>query len=296
MEIKSKLKNDQMQDLGNFFQKKQIDDLKRDEERKNYNKLIEGQIRKQEERDNEYRNKLNQMNDKVYDHGLKHTGYLQNHSNSPTKNEPFHVRNDHEFNRKLAEMRANEKGNLKNDQTLVQERMREMEINKDLDARMKSEKMDHQKLYKDFLDKQKGLKSQFEMENSNQPEGEKYIMPSYKYPNRAQPTNKRAKDTIEMVKNNTLFPESEKDMKKFFSWEAQYETLIDYGNKNYYLGDTRLKHNPITHPVNDSEYNRYLLKLKHNAGGNQGMIQNPSNNNINGSPSKLINAGTRVLG
>ncbi len=38
--------------------------------------------------------------------------------------------------------------------------------------------------------------------------------------------------------------------------------IFNLGDKNYYLGDTRLKHNPIVYPINDGDYNKYLLRLK----------------------------------
>ena len=50
-------------------------------------------------------------------------------------------------------------------------------------------------------------------------------MPSYHYPNRAQALNKKAQDSLELVKKNNLFEKQN----KYFSSNAQYETIIDYG-------------------------------------------------------------------
>ena len=51
-------------------------------------------------------------------------------------------------------------------------------------------------------------------------------------------------------------------MKKFFSGDASRSTLLDYEGSSNYLGDSKLRHNPITCPVNDYYYNKYINKLK----------------------------------
>ncbi len=38
--------------------------------------------------------------------------------------------------------------------------------------------------------------------------------------------------------------------------------IINLGNRNFYLGSTKLRHNPIVHPVNDWEYNKYLIRYR----------------------------------
>jgi hypothetical protein len=126
---------------------------------------------------------------------------------------------------------------------------------------MKTSKIQHQKDYRAYLDQQM-IKS-----SPTRQEGNQLIMPSYHYPNLPHAVYKRANEPIELVKKNQLFDKQN----KYFSYPAQYETLIDYGkyllnigDKNYYLGDTRLKHNPIVYPLNDGDYNKYLLKIKNN--------------------------------
>lgn len=102
-----------------------------------------------------------------------------------------------------------------------------MENNKDFNERTKATKMDNQRLYKNYLDQQTEInKDNHHNEDSN---FEQLIMPGYTYLNRPIATNKKAKDSIELVKNNALFDANLKPMDKFFSWEAQYETMIDYG-------------------------------------------------------------------
>lgn len=277
--------------MDNFNKKKYLDDLKKIEDDAIAQKLLDEHNKKQSERDNDYKNKLNFMNGKIYDNGLKHNGYLQNNGpNSANRiNEPFQLKNDFEFNKRLAELKALDRDNLKKDPSMLQERLRELDRQREIDGAMKNEKMDHQKLYKDFLDQQKHqkyLENQHDFDpNDGKPQ---LLMPSYNYPNKAMPTNKMAKDSIILVKNNLLFnnksnnPEG-KDMNQFFSWQAQYETLIDYGGRNYYLGDTKMRHNPITHPINDSDYNKYVLKIKNNLShnvGNQDTTLVKAGNNI----------------
>ena len=51
-------------------------------------------------------------------------------------------------------------------------------------------------------------------------------------------------------------------MNGFFKGDASSSTLMDYEGNNRYLGDSKLRHNPITFPVNDYYYNKYVNKLK----------------------------------
>jgi len=89
-------------------------------------------------------------------------------------------------------------------------------------SKLKNDKFQNQKDYKAFLDYQTYSKSTPGKQlNTNQ-----LIMPSYHYPNRAQALNKKAQDSIELVKKNNLFDKQN----KYFSSNAQYETIIDYGN------------------------------------------------------------------
>ena len=86
------------------------------------------------------------------------------------------------------------------------------------------------------------------------------MMPSYYYPNVDMATRRIANDSLLFSKNQEKY--FEKDMNKFFRWDSQYNTLMDYENKNSYLGDSNLAHNPITCPVNDYGYNKYVNKIK----------------------------------
>jgi hypothetical protein len=212
----------------------------------------------QDDRDDFHRNKLNTINNKIYDKALQYSGYLENNlSNSPKVSEPFYLKNDHEFNRRLAEMKFYEKDMQKKDLTKVNERLKEEQIYRYFQSKMKLDKMDNQKNYKDFLDNQAQTKN-FERNQKDIVEvGSQLIMPSYHLPNRPVVVSKKAVDGITWVKNNHL------------------ETLQN-GHKNFYLGDTILKHNPITTPLNDFDYNKYINKQRLVYGNSSNASNSPS--------------------
>lgn len=231
-------------------------------------KLFEEESKKMTVRELEHRNKINSMNEKIYRNGQKFTDLVKI-NNSNQLNELFTVRDDYMFNKKLAEMKANEKENAKRDLTKIQERLNELQKDREIDGKMKTEKLDHQKLYKEYLDYQNNLgndKNQTSL-NDNFSERNRLIMPSYDYPNRPIPTAKKANDSIDWVKHNHT------------------ETLRS--GKHYYLGDTILRHNPITQPIEDICYNKYLNKQRNFYGNNKSPT--------NASSNTLAMAGNKVL-
>ena len=74
-------------------------------------------------REKAYRDKMNAMNARIYHNGMKHADYMSE-ANSKIRDDPFHLQNDFEFNRKLAEMKANEKEAIRNDPNNMAERMK----------------------------------------------------------------------------------------------------------------------------------------------------------------------------
>jgi hypothetical protein len=229
--------------------------LKKHEDILESQKMIEAEYKRQTERENEYKNKLNNMNEKIYNHALKLNGYYQNSNpNSPSFKEPFYVKNDHEFNRKLAEIRANERENQKRDQTMVNQRLKDLEVQRDFDNKQKIERAEHQRHYKEFLDYQKVSKDSEKPVDDKAPNP--LIMPSYHYPNKPIPTSKRAVDPL--------------------SWmmRSGENVLLDSG-RHCYLGDTQLRHNPIVQPLDNIDYNKYLNKQRkyysHNHYGNSDL-------------------------
>lgn len=232
--------------------------MKKYEDVLNNHKLIDEQIRKQDERDFYHRNKLNSINNKIYDKAIKFNDYIQNKTNTPICNEPFYLKNDHEFNRRVAEIKNTEKENLKKDQTALNQRLKEEQLQYQFENKLKAEKFDNQKSYKEFLDFQNNLyrnSDKKDFPNLNQ-----LIMPSYHYYNRPLATSKKAIDSINWVKNNHT------------------ETLHN-GYKNFYLGDSQLKHNPIIQPLDDIEYNKYLNRERKLVGFNS-PLQGKSGNQL----------------
>lgn len=216
-------------------------------------KLIEEQNRIQDARDMQYRNKLNNMNEKIYDNALKYSGYIQNSGDNLSPkvkvNEPFFLKNDHEFNRRVAEMRLQEKENIKNDHTMINERLRDLDRLKEFESKIKSDKFEHQKMYKDYLDHQRGYNINSRTIPDDEPKLNPMIMPAYYYPNLPIPNSKKAVDSINWVKNNHT------------------ETLSN-GVKASYLGESTLRHNPILQPMNNFEYNKYLNQQRKAYGSN----------------------------
>ena len=77
------------------------------------------------------------------------------------------------------------------------------------------------------------------------------ILPSYFTVNRPIPIYKKAADTINLIKNYQQF-------------ENSIDSLNNKGNfsknNNIASWETKLNHNPITHPLMDINYNKYLGK------------------------------------
>ena len=113
------------------------------------------------------------------------------------------------------------------------------------------------------------------------------LMPAYYYPNLPEPIYHKARDSLLASKNQEEY--FGKDMNRFFKGDATDNTLINYEGNNRYLGDSKLRHNPITCPVNDYYYNKYVNKLKKESeyipGGNNGnysrSVNMPNNNFVN---------------
>ena len=86
------------------------------------------------------------------------------------------------------------------------------------------------------------------------------LMAAYYYPNLPEPVYHKARDSLLASKNQEEY--FGKDMNRFFRGDASSSILMDYEGNNRYLGDSRLRHNPITCPINDYYYNKYVNKMK----------------------------------
>jgi hypothetical protein len=221
---------------------------------------MEEQNRIQDARDMQYRNKLNNMNEKIYNNALKYSGYIQNSGDPLTPkvkvNEPFFVKNDHEFNRMVAEMRVQEKESIKKDPTMVNERLKDLDRLREFESKVKLDKFEHQKMYKDYLDHQRGYNQNSRTIPDDEPKLNPMIMPAYYYPNLPIANSKKAVDSINWVKNN-------------------HTETLNSGVKASYLGESTLRHNPILHPMNNFEYNKYLNQQR-KVYGNSNLLMNSS--------------------
>ena len=191
------------------------------------------------------------MNNNIYKNALRYNDYL----NEGKNNEIFKVKNDLIFNQKLAEMKEKEK------QEQILQKIKNIKVQKEknniqnmLEQELKEQKILNQHNYKDFLDKQK-----VEQKNNNNiliSSGEQLLMPSYRYSNVPKSLiNYTLSSSNSSITNNLNNEESP---------------------KKFYLGDSILKHNPITFPVEDITTKKYLYS----------QIYKPKN--VNTLPSKNI--------
>lgn len=103
------------------------------------------------------------------------------------------------------------------------------------------------------------------------------ILPSYNYLSRPYASNKKAMDSIHLVKNNMLINNNE----EFYAKNGHIHTIIDQ-KKDFYLGVSKLNHNPILNPISDLNYNKYLDRSRiplQNISPKSG--ENSSNNHLN---------------
>ena len=203
--------------------------------------------------ENGYKDRVKGLNDKIYDN-LQNLNGLNGNLINP---DAFKAKNDYEFNKIMAE----EKAKLRNKKDIVDDYYNNgIEEQKELDRLKYEEKLRNQRLYKEYLDNQNEIDHLNKLNQSNEDMRPQLIMPAYFYPNRPVPLLKKAKDSLLFAKNQKDY--FDKDMNKFFRWDSQHKTLIDYESSGGYLGDSKLRHNPITCPVNDYYYNKYVNQMK----------------------------------
>lgn len=225
----------------------------------------------------QYRNKINEMNRKIYDRSKLYNGYF----NSPLDNEFFNAKNDFEFNKKIAERNEREKYLMRIDQTKVNQRKEEARRIKEEDIHFMDMKRKSQSNYKTYLDSQSTEKTQKTMEERDKAiTGRQLLLPSYNYPNFPVPLTKKAFDPLHVDHASTP------------------DLTV---NKTKYLGESSLRHNPITCPINDIEYNKYVFKHMLNlnksssSSNSLNSSQNGRNDNDKGNCSILSDAGNRII-
>lgn len=113
-----------MNDLDNFYRRRNIDNQLKSEEGKASLKLIDEENRKLYEPYNQYRDKLNSINNDIYGKVYKFNGYM----NEPINNEAFKAKNDYEFNKYIADQRNKEREIRKFDPNEINKRLQEVYI------------------------------------------------------------------------------------------------------------------------------------------------------------------------
>ena len=237
---KQKELENQKENLNLINQRKMLLNMQKPDDEKNYIDFAD---------DNGYKDHIKGLNDKIYDN-LSNLNGLNGNSINP---EAFKAKNDYEFNKIMADEKK--KLNKKEEQPIIP-----LEDTKELDRLKLEEKLRNQRLYKEYLDNQNEIDHLNKLNQSNEDMRPQLIMPAYFYPNRPVPLLKKAKDSLLFAKNQKDY--FDKDMNKFFRWDSQHKTLIDYESSGGYLGDSKLRHNPITCPVNDYYYNKYVNQMK----------------------------------
>ena len=255
----AKLHNDQMLDLDNFNKKKAAENKKKDEE----NKKLLGMMDKMSDQWDiplaNFQDKLKGNNNRIYANAGKYNDLL----GGPIDPRAFNAKDDCEFNRIIAEQRARERRDKKLNPEGLKERLQANDDLLDQKRKDLADKLNKEKLYKQYLDNQNELDRLNKMKNAGEDTRPQLLMPAYFYPNLPIPLYHKARDGILASKSNEKY--FGKDMNKFFKGDAQISTLVDYGSSTGYLGDSKLRHNPITCPVNDYYYNKYVNNLKKNA-------------------------------
>ena len=198
-----------------------------------------------------YHSQISRMNNNIYKNALLYSNYL----NEGKNRDLFSIKNDLIFNQKVAEMKKKEK------QEKMLQSMDNIKIQNQnnllkniYEQQMKEQKLLDQKNYREFLDKQK---YEYKKNKSNSillASGEQLLMPGYRYSNVPKP-----------LINYTFG----RNLSVVNSYKNEDET-----NKKFYLGDSTLKHNPITCPVEDLTPKKYILSQIYKEQNNRFKISN----------------------
>lgn len=234
-EKKDKLRLQLEQDLMDYRKRKFDEKQKEKKETEEFiiNEINNDIFLKSEKR---YRSKISKMNNNIYRNALLYNDYLNEGKNKDL----FNSKNDLIFNQKVAEMKQKEK------QEKMLQSMDNIKIQKQknllkdiYEQQMKDQKLLDQKNYREFLDKQKFEHKKNKSNNILLSSGEQLLMPGYRYSNVPKPLINYTFGRNLSVVNN---------------FKNEDET-----NKKFYLGDSTLKHNPITCPVEDLSPRKYIL-------------------------------------
>ena len=223
------------------------------------------QINKEQEiKDQQYKTSLNNKNSQIYKNLINHSDYINSNTKSNI-DEPYYLMNDLEFNKHLANKKEQDRLNSIKANSLNARNnfMLAKEENQQFLERERLNKINSQKYYKDFLDKQYlQLQSNRNIDNNSKNRNNYDLLPSYRCPTLPIPIVRKAADSIHLVKNNVLFKnQNVGDMNQFFNHDVQDKTLIDqryncYNNDN---NQSKLKNNVIVNPIDNNFNNKYII-------------------------------------
>jgi hypothetical protein len=195
---------------------------------------------------NQYKDKIYKLNNNIYENALRYNDYM----NGGKNDELFKVNNDLEYNKRIAELKDREKRlNLINsNQQILRKYEEDNEKQKEIDRLMKEQRLNDQKNYRNILDRQseerrnelKRIRSDYYSIGKEQ-----LMMPGYKHPNLPKPLE-------QYVLSNSL-------SSSYIGKNNNYANYFNTQRRIDYLGDSTLKHNPITCPIDDLEYNKYVI-------------------------------------
>ena len=245
-EKKENLRQLQQEDLLNYYRRK-------DEERSLRDKELEKNLKTMKERENklfdsynQYKDKIYKLNNNIYENALRYNDYM----NGGKNDELFKVNNDLEYNKRIAELKDREKrlNIINNNQQILRKYEEDNEKQKEIDRLMKEQRLNEQKNYRNILDRQseerrnelKRIRSDYYSIGKEQ-----LMMPGYKHPNLPKPLE-------QYVLSNSLST-------NFIGNNNNYTNYFNSQRRIDYLGDSNLKHNPITCPIDDLEYNKYVI-------------------------------------
>ena len=248
---KKNLLREQLNDLDMINRKKEFENQKEKDDDKN---LMKNQKDPWGKQYLSFRDNLAKKNNRIFGNASKYNNVL----GTPVDPNIFNAKNDDEFNKLYAEAQAKERNKI--DPTELNQALKNFDEYKKGLKKQKEDNKNRQKLYKEYLDNQTELDKLNKMKNSGDDMRPQLLMPSYYYPNLPEPVYHKARDSLLASKNQEEY--FGKDMDRFFRGDASSNTLINYEGNNRYLGDSKLRHNPITCPVNDYYYNKYVNKLK----------------------------------
>ena len=245
-EKKENLRQLQQEDLLNFYRRKDEERSLRDKELENNLKTMKERENKLFDSYNQYKDKIYKLNNNIYENALRYNDYM----NGGKNDELFKVNNDLEYNKRIAELKDREKrlNIINSNQQILRKYEEDNEKQKEIDRLMKEQRLNDQKNYRNILDRQseerrnelKRIRSDYYSIGKEQ-----LMMPGYKHPNLPKPLE-------QYVLSNSL-------SSSYIGNNNNYANYFNTQRRIDYLGDSTLKHNPITCPIDDLEYNKYVI-------------------------------------